>query len=179
MTMLIILGIILVSWILFEILYRLALHSEQISSLDLASILKDCAKAAKGSQRRAAQHKLNAYFELELERYERMSVDGLLVDEQMPLFYLNNACSLYLEQSQALPVRSRKIAQAQMEEAANLYEDLVCAHASSLQVGQAIQSLKERSVLSSLQSICTFLEELQKASCCEQKPVLLLAGGQV
>lgn len=179
MTMLIILGTLLVAWIIFEVLYRLALQSERIISLDLASILKECAKAAKGSQRRAAQHKLNTYFQLELERCQRMSVDGLMVDEQMPLFYLDNACSLYLEQSQALPSASRKVAKAQMEEAANLFEDLLYANGSSIQTLQAIQNLKKRSVLSSLQSICTFLEELQKASYCEQKPLLLLAGGQL
>ncbi|MBF0579584.1 hypothetical protein IM774_07310 [Erysipelotrichaceae bacterium RD49] len=179
MTMLIILGTILVSWTIFEGLYRLALHSEQIASLDLASILKDCAKAAKGSQRRAAQHKLNTYFQLELERCQRMSVDGLMVDEQMPLFYLNNACSLYLEQSQTLPASSRKIAQAQMEEAANLFDGLLHTKGSSFQMLQAIQSLKGRCILSSLQSICTFLEELQKSSYGEQKTLLLLAGGQL
>lgn len=180
MTMLIILGTVLVSWIVFEILYRMAQNSERIQSLDLGNLLRECAKAAKGSQRRAAQRKLNQYFEQELRRCERLSEDEELTQEQMPLFYLNNACSLYLEQASQLKGDKRKLAQKQMEEAAAVFDQLNESDGRNAATLQSIKSLKEQSVLPSLQYIGILFEELLKTPAAENdETLLLLAGGNV
>ncbi len=98
----------------------------------------------------------------------------------MPLFYLNNACSLYLEQASQLKGDQRKLAQKQMEEAAAVFDQLNQPYGRSAATLQSIKSLKEQSVLPSLQYIGVLFEELLKTPQEENdNTLLLLAGGQV